>query len=121
MTKEAADSPRNPPSGACAFFHKPLIFAGSGGYAVVTTSDDQSDESKEVQPAPAAGEVLGRAMNIAVSGFFFGFLGHWIGTKVGAADLLAVIGAFIGAAAGFYSLYAHVTARTKQDRKSKAP
>lgn len=87
----------------------------------MTVSDDQSNEPKRVRPAPAAGEVLGRAMNIAVSGFVFGFLGHWIGTKVGAADALAVIGALIGATAGFYSLYAHVTTRTEEDRKSKSP
>ena len=85
------------------------------------TRDDRTNEPKRVPPTPAAGDMLGRALNVAVSGFAFGFLGHWIGTKVGAADVLAVIGALIGASAGFYSLYAHVTARSKQDRNSNSP
>ena len=85
------------------------------------TRDDRTDEPKRVPPTHAAGDMLGRALNVAVSGFAFGFLGHWIGTKVGAADVLALIGAFIGASAGFYSLYAHVTARSKQDRNSNSP
>jgi positive regulator of sigma E activity len=75
-------------------------------------------ESKQSPRTPASGEVLGRALNVGVSGFAFGFLGHWIGTKVGAPDVLAVFGAFVGASAGFYSLYAHATGRLEQDRSS---
>ena len=55
------------------------------------TTDDRTNEPKRVPPTHAAGDMLGRALNVAVSGFAFGFLGHWIGTKVGAADVLAVI------------------------------
>lgn len=87
----------------------------------MATKDDRSGGPKPVRPAPAPAEVLGRALNIAVAGFVFGFLGHWIGTKVGAPDVLAVIGAFIGASAGFYSLYAQVTGRTEQNRDSDSP
>jgi hypothetical protein len=97
-----------------------LCRLGTGG-AVVATKDDRSGGPKPVRPAPAPAEVLGRALNIAVAGFVFGFLGHWIGTKVGAPDVLAVIGAFIGASAGFYSLYAQVTGRTEQNRDSDSP
>ena len=85
------------------------------------TEDDQTDEPRRVPPTRGAGDMLGRALNVAVSGFAFGFLGHWIGTKVGAADVLALVGAFIGATAAFYSLYAHVTARSKQDQNSNSP
>ena len=83
--------------------------------------DDRTDEPEGVPPTHAAGDMLGRALNVAVSGFAFGFLGHWIGTKVGAPDELAVVGALIGFTAGFYSLYAHVTARSKHDGNSNSP
>ncbi len=84
-------------------------------------SDDRTEEPKRVPPTHAAGDAVGRVFNVAVAGFAFGFLGHWIGTKFGAADVFAVIGALLGATAGFYSLYAHVTARSKQDGNSKSP
>ncbi len=87
----------------------------------MAATNDQSGGSKKVRPASASAEVLGRALNVGVAGFVFGFLGHWIGTKVGAPDVLAVIGALIGAAAGFYSLYAHVTRRLEQNRDSDSP
>lgn len=64
-------------------------------------------------------EVVGLGLNVVVAAFLFGFLGHWVGKKIGAEDILALLGGFIGAAAGFYSLYLHLAARSQQDREIK--
>jgi len=64
-------------------------------------------------------EVVGLGLNVVVAAFLFGFLGHWLGTKIGAEEILALVGGFIGAAAGFYSLYLHLSARPQQDRENR--
>lgn len=80
------------------------------------------DRRKKVRPDPASqrlpGEVLGLALNVVVAAFLFGFLGRWVGTKIGGQDYLTLLGGFIGAAAGFYSLYMHLTTRP-EDRGTK--
>ncbi|MDZ7779201.1 MAG: AtpZ/AtpI family protein [Gemmatimonadota bacterium] len=65
------------------------------------------------------GEVLGLTLNVVVAAFLFGFLGRWVGTKIGGQDYLTLLGGFIGAVAGFYSLYMHLTARS-EDRETKS-
>ena len=62
-----------------------------------------------------AAEVLSLGLNVVVAAFLFGFLGRWIGGKVGARDLLTLVGGFIGAAAGFYSLYVHLVTGPPSD------
>jgi len=68
-----------------------------------------------------ASEVLGLGLNIVVAAFLFGFLGHWVGNKIGARDVLTLLGGLIGAAAGFYSLYLHILVRPREDREKKKP
>ena len=65
------------------------------------------------------GEVLGLGLNVVVAAFLFGFIGRWVGTKIGGEDYLTLLGGFIGAAAGFYSLYMHLTAPPKDREKKK--
>lgn len=78
---------------------------------------------KESRPDLASrrlpGEVLGLGLNVVVAAFLFGYIGHWVGTKIGGQDYLTLLGGFIGAAAGFYSLYMHLTARPDDREKKK--
>ncbi|MEX0837597.1 MAG: AtpZ/AtpI family protein [Gemmatimonadota bacterium] len=80
--------------------------------------------SKKSEPDPALGrlpgEALGLALNVVASAFLFGFLGRWVGSKVGGQEYLTLLGGFIGAAAGFYSLYMHLTTRPKDREKKKS-
>jgi len=69
----------------------------------------------------AAGPYLGYGLQWALATVLFLFLGWladgWLGTK----PLLTIIGAFVGAAAGFYSLYRHLVVeprRREQQRRS---
>ena len=65
-------------------------------------------------------EVLGLGLNVVVATFLFGFLGHWVGTRVGAEEALTLAGGLLGAGAGFYSLYAHLVIRPREDQKKKS-
>lgn len=66
------------------------------------------------------GEVLGLGLNVVASAFLFGFLGRWVGSKIGGEEYLTLLGGFIGAAAGFYSLYMHLTTRPEDREKKKS-
>ncbi len=80
--------------------------------------------SKKNEPDPALGrlpgEVLGLGLNVVASAFLFGLLGRWVGSKVGGQEYLTLLGGFIGAAAGFYSLYMHLTTRPEDREKKKS-
>jgi hypothetical protein len=65
------------------------------------------------------GRALGLGLNIVVAALLFGFLGRWIGSKVGAQDVLTLVGGLVGGSAGFYSLYLQVAARPKTDEEKK--
>ena len=65
-------------------------------------------------------EGIGLGLNVVVAAFLFGFVGQWIGKRVGAEEALTLIGGFVGAAAGFYSLYLHLAGRPRKDRDKRA-
>ena len=79
--------------------------------------DDPNGESRRLP-----GHALGLGLNIVAAASLFGFLGHWIGERVGAEDLLTLLGIMLGAAAGFYSLYLHLVVRPGlEEEKKKNP
>jgi hypothetical protein len=74
------------------------------------------------QRPPANVEVsryLGYGLTWALSTLLFLYLGtlgdKWLGTK----PLLTMIGAFVGAAAGFYYMYVHLVQRPKDGDSDK--
>lgn len=80
-------------------------------------------EDANLESRRLVGEVLGLGLNVVVAAFLFGFLGRWVGTRIGGEgirDFLTLLGGFIGAAAGFYSLYTHLTAHQKDREKKKS-
>jgi len=65
-------------------------------------------------------EAVNLGLNVVIAALLFGFLGHWVGKRVGAEDLLTLVGGLVGAAAGFYSLYLHVAGRSQDNREKKS-
>ena len=57
----------------------------------------------------ASSEYIGYGMSFAASTLLFLLGGHWLDGKLGTSPLLALLGMFVGAAAGFWSLYSHVS------------
>lgn len=99
-----------------------VSFSGSGGSEpnVVVEGPFLDDPSGESRRLP--GQAIGLGLNMVASASLFGFLGHWVGGKVGGQDVLTLLGIFIGAGAGFYSLYLHLVVRPElidEDKKTR--
>ncbi|MEJ2202540.1 MAG: AtpZ/AtpI family protein [Gemmatimonadota bacterium] len=65
----------------------------------------------------ASGQYMGYGLTWALSVLLFLGMGAWLDAKLGTSPVLLVIGAFLGAGAGFYSLYYHIVIepRRRQD------
>ena len=61
-------------------------------------------------------QFLGFGMTFAASVALFGWIGFKVGTFIGAESPLTIIGALFGGAGGFYSLYAHVVMRSREEQ-----
>ena len=64
-------------------------------------------------------EAIGLGLNVVVAAVLFGFLGRWVGRRIGAEEVLTLVGGLVGAGAGFYSLYVHLTGRPPKNRETK--
>jgi ATP synthase protein I len=65
------------------------------------------------------GRYMGFGLTWALSVLLFFGAGWWLDTKLGTAPWLALGGAFLGGAAGFYHLYYHVVVEPKRQEKEK--
>ena len=57
---------------------------------------------------------MGYGLMLALSVLLFLGGGAWLDSKLGTSPLLLIVGAFVGAGAGFYSLYYHVVIEPKK-------
>jgi len=57
---------------------------------------------------------MGYGLAWALSVLLFLGVGAWLDGKLGTSPWLLVIGAFVGAGAGFYSLYYHIVIEPRQ-------
>ncbi len=55
-----------------------------------------------------SGAYMGYGLTWALSVLLFLGVGAWLDSKLGTSPILLVLGAFVGAGAGSYSLYYHV-------------
>jgi len=62
----------------------------------------------------ASGQFMGLGLTWALSVLFFLGVGAWVDSKLGTTPFLLILGAFIGAGAGFYSLYYHIVIEPRQ-------
>lgn len=63
------------------------------------------------------GHFLGHGLTWTLSTLFFLAIGWWLDGRLGSTPLLTILGAFLGASAGFYSLYHHLVIRPKMDEE----
>ncbi len=57
---------------------------------------------------PSAGAFAGVGLQLGMTLALFAFVGHWLDRKLGTSPWLLVLLIFVGAAAGFYSIYRRV-------------
>jgi len=69
----------------------------------------------------AAGQYMGLGLTWALSVLLFFLGGYWLDGKAGTAPLFMILGAFVGGAAGFYSLYRHIVADPRGQNEDVEP
>lgn len=67
----------------------------------------------------ASGDALGHGITIAVAIGLFLWLGNLADDALGTSPLLAFLGMFLGAAAGFYRLYVHLVILAAEDDEKR--
>ena len=55
-----------------------------------------------------SGEYMGHGLTMALATLLFLLVGWWLDSRLGTTPILSILGAFVGAGAGFYRLYYHV-------------
>ncbi len=73
---------------------------------------DPSEQRREMMRA--SGQFMGHGMTWALAVLLFMGIGWWIDSKVGTGPILTILGAFVGGAAGFYSMYHHIVIEPKE-------
>ena len=63
----------------------------------------------------ASGQFMGLGLTWALSVLLFLGAGAWLDSKLGTGPILLILGAFVGAGAGFYSLYYHIVIEPRQN------
>jgi ATP synthase protein I len=78
-----------------------------------------TDDGKQQRGRPNEGaQFLGVGLQFAASIVLFLFIGQWLDQRLGTEPWLLLLGVFVGAGAGFYSLYRQLmTAQRERDRK----
>ncbi len=79
--------------------------------------EDEGGVPEKTSPFLETGRYMGYGLNWALSTLLFLLAGWWVDTKLGTGPILLILGAFVGAAAGFYSLYFHIVVEPR--RKSE--
>lgn len=67
------------------------------------------------------GRYTGFGLAWALSVLFFLLIGYWLDGQWGTLPWLTMLGAFVGAAGGFLSLYRGLTAAAKAARREQPP
>jgi ATP synthase protein I len=65
------------------------------------------------------GRYTGLGLTWALSVLFFLLIGYWLDGRLGTLPWLTMVGAFIGAAGGFLSLYKTLTAAARAERSRR--
>jgi F0F1-type ATP synthase assembly protein I len=84
-----------------------LFSRAVGGYVV--ESSGKKPESDEPPTTVQVARYSGLGLQLAGSLVLFLLLGQWADKKLGTTPILTLIGALVGASAGFYSLYRNLT------------
>jgi len=84
-------------------------------------ADQSQKDSLQAQLLGAAGQYAGYGLTWALSTLLFLLAGWWLDGKVGTKPLFTILGAFVGGAAGFYSLYRHIVAEPRDRGEDKEP
>jgi len=75
----------------------------------MTKRGSESSKDDPQDPIRASSQFIGHGISFAGSTLLFLLGGHWLDGKIGTSPVFALLGMVVGAAAGFWSLYSHVS------------
>lgn len=84
-------------------------------------AEEEGKENLQSQLLRAAGQYTGYGLTWALSTLLFLLGGWWLDEKVGTTPLFMILGAFVGAGAGFYSLYRHIVVESREEEEDQEP
>lgn len=76
--------------------------------------DDPNGSDSRREMMRASGQFMGHGLTWALAVLLFLGLGAWADSKLGTSPFLLILGAFVGGAAGFYSLYYHIVIEPRE-------
>ena len=89
-----------------------LVFIRPMPGSRAVAGNEQQNDPREVVRASSRHMGLGLAFALSILLFMGG--GAWLDSKLGTTPFLMVVGAAVGAGAGFYSLYYHIVIEPRQ-------
>lgn len=79
----------------------------------------EKPDGPQGRPEKGAGEYLGHGLTWVGSTLLFMLGGRALDGWLGTGQLLTLLGAFVGAAAGFWSMYYHLVVEPERRRKDR--
>lgn len=105
---------------ACGIFHKRyLVLALDDAEAMSTNSSGNGDDAAAGSAFSAAGQYAGLGLQFAMAVGLFTWLGWIADNRLGWTPLLTIVGAFVGAGGGFYSMYRRLVIEPRNTRGSE--
>ena len=78
-------------------------------------------EPRHTSSMPSGAEYAGAGFQLAVTLVVFMFLGLWLDKRLGSSPWFVIICIFVGAAAGFFSLYRKLMSATNRTGGARRP
>lgn len=82
-------------------------------------AESNRPQKRGVEGSHVAANYLGTGLQFAGSIVLFLFVGQWLDRRLGTDPWLLLLGVFVGAAAGFYSLYRQLVVGPRERRQGK--
>jgi F0F1-type ATP synthase assembly protein I len=81
--------------------------------------EDEKRPHQSSNKSLSGSDFAGVGVQFAVAIIVFLFAGQWLDKRLGTNGMLTIAGVFIGAAAGFYSMYRKISAAQRRDDEER--
>jgi F0F1-type ATP synthase assembly protein I len=82
--------------------------------------EDEKRSQQSSGKGLSGGDFAGVGIQFAAAIIIFLFAGQWVDNRLGTNGLFTIAGVFVGAFAGFYSMYRKISAAQKQDEEERS-